>query len=296
MVSILTALLRKDPTATVTESAMLMDSVLNAPREVDICVQTDSSGHMIIVGIECRAWRKRQTVEWVEAMHGKHLHLPTDALVLVSSSGFTKAALLVAKSYNIRAITPTDVTPGFVGEIVNNLESVWSKLSSFTPERMRLTVQWADGTEEVVQAATDLGVFRADGSLLFDAPQLANELMMLYHPNNDAMRDATGDEKFFEFGVQNPVHEGAPMYLRPLVDEQPVDLVPIIGAVITGPAVIHVVETPLRHGEYNGAAFSTGTATLGDRQIQIVVTEDGNEAPKWGSHAEVIKPPKSAEL
>ncbi len=120
MVSILTALLRKDPTATVTESAMLMGSVLNAPREVDICVQTDSSGHMIIVGIECSAWRKRQTVEWVEAMHGKHLHLPTDALVLVSSSGFTKAALLVAKSYNIRAITPTDVTPGFVGEIVNN--------------------------------------------------------------------------------------------------------------------------------------------------------------------------------
>jgi hypothetical protein len=45
------------------------------------------------VSIECRDRRRKQGVEWVEQMRGKHDRLPTNVLVLVSSSGFTRTAL-----------------------------------------------------------------------------------------------------------------------------------------------------------------------------------------------------------
>jgi hypothetical protein len=137
LITLLTQILGKDTT---TPSAMLMSSVPGVgEREVDICAEGDVAGHEVLVGIECRAYKsRRQTVEWVEAMHGKHSHLPTSKLVLVSSTGFTKRALALAEFLHVDAITPGEITPGFVGEIVNNLKSVWAKGFAFTPDKMTI--------------------------------------------------------------------------------------------------------------------------------------------------------------
>ena len=47
-------------------------------------------------------------VTWVESMCGKHRSLPTDKLVSVSASGFTKPALDKAKHENVEALTVDD--------------------------------------------------------------------------------------------------------------------------------------------------------------------------------------------
>jgi hypothetical protein len=65
--------------------------------EVDICAEGEIACHEVLLGIECRAWKRPQTIEWVEAMFGKRFHLPTSKLVLVSSSGFTANALKLAE-------------------------------------------------------------------------------------------------------------------------------------------------------------------------------------------------------
>ena len=79
----------------VTPSALLPElAIPGATREVDICIRSKVLGHEVLIGVECRmSGSRKQTVEWVEAMHGKHSHLPTNKVVLVSSTGFTKNAL-----------------------------------------------------------------------------------------------------------------------------------------------------------------------------------------------------------
>lgn len=85
-------------------------------------------------------------------MDSKHSRLPTDKLVLVSASGFSKPAFELANRLNRRPVTPGEVTPGFVGEIVDNLTSVWVKMFNFTPRHVRLNLnenEFPSGAGEV---------------------------------------------------------------------------------------------------------------------------------------------------
>ena len=123
-----------------TPSAMVRSKVPGIPkREVDIRVEAEVDGVPFYIGIEVSESKSRpKSVEWVERMYGKHDHLATSKLILVSSSGFSKGALRLAEHYGIDAITPEEVTPGFVGEIVNNLQSLWLETLNFTAEEATL--------------------------------------------------------------------------------------------------------------------------------------------------------------
>ena len=46
----------------------------------------------------------------------------------------------------------------------------------------------------------------------------------------------------------------------------------------------HVVEMPLKHGQYEGTPFSTGTSVTGDDTCHWVFTE-GDEGPRIGCTA-----------
>src|ERR1700679_750854 len=78
--------------AIVEESAMVMDRVTGAMREVDILITTDSASYKMIIGIECLATTRRADVRWVEQMSCKHADILTDKLILISKVGFTKDA------------------------------------------------------------------------------------------------------------------------------------------------------------------------------------------------------------
>jgi hypothetical protein len=95
-----------DPDVIVTESASLPDRTTGETREVDVLLVAQVAGHLIHIGVECRDRRRKADVTWVEEMHGKHADLPTNRLVLVSASGFTKTAAIKARHYNIEAVTP----------------------------------------------------------------------------------------------------------------------------------------------------------------------------------------------
>jgi hypothetical protein len=283
MITLLTALMREDESMNVTPSAMLTDKATGALREVDIAVKTQAAGHKVLVGIECRAWARSQTVEWVEAMYGKHAHLETDALVLVSSSGFTGAALQLAEYLGIKAIEPGEATSEFVGEVVNNLGAVWAKVVDLTPKRMELWVQWPEGDVQVVHASEEMGIYLPDGTLVSDVKELVQVMMSRFNMNNEYFRDATGEEEdqWFEFGQEHPMFGDEPLCLLPYVEGNPTTPVPITKAVIFGPMNLQVAETPLTHGSYDGVDYSAGRAKFGDRVVDVVVTEAGGAGPTW---------------
>ena len=76
--------------ATVTESKFLCDNITETKREVDICIESSLAGHSVTVSIECRDHNRKADVKWVEEMKAKHERLSTNALILVSRSGFSK--------------------------------------------------------------------------------------------------------------------------------------------------------------------------------------------------------------
>lgn len=90
--------------ATVTESKFFPDSRTGELREVDIVIETNVADYALVTSIECMDHYRKATVEWVERMHGKHSDLPTNKLVLVSRSGFTRPAQSKATSYGITLV------------------------------------------------------------------------------------------------------------------------------------------------------------------------------------------------
>lgn len=164
MVALLTVVMREDESMMVTPSAMLPDVITGDPREVGICVETQVAGYKVTVGIECRDWARPQAVTWVEEMHTKHAALQVNVTVLVSSNGFTKGALTKAAHYGMRTITPGDVTPGFVGSVVNNLDKVTIKRAHFRVHSVFLQVKLTDGHLPWVEAFVDSPLYTHDGT------------------------------------------------------------------------------------------------------------------------------------
>lgn len=66
-------------------------------RQIDITIRRD--GKLTLV--ECRHHRCRQNVQWIESLIGRRTSLRAQAVIAVSSSGFTKGALVKAKKRRI---------------------------------------------------------------------------------------------------------------------------------------------------------------------------------------------------
>lgn len=80
-------------------------------RQIDITIRRD--GKLTVV--ECRDRRSRQDVQWIEELYGRRRSLNGDAIIGVSSSGFTTGALKKAKRLGVilrdlRQLTDLEVT------------------------------------------------------------------------------------------------------------------------------------------------------------------------------------------
>jgi len=79
-------------------------------RQIDITIRRGLKTTLV----ECRLHRRRQGVKWVEELIGRRQSLAAEAVIAVSSSGFTKGALRKAERYNVilrdlRELTDADV-------------------------------------------------------------------------------------------------------------------------------------------------------------------------------------------
>lgn len=97
----------------IAESEMFTDPSSGQAREVDLVIRSSVDGYEIVISVECTDRKRPVSVEWVEQMCCKHRDLPTHKLVLVSKSGYTKAALskgraLGAKLLSIEAAERVD--------------------------------------------------------------------------------------------------------------------------------------------------------------------------------------------
>jgi hypothetical protein len=91
--------------AMVEESAMLLDSVTDEPREVDILITAQAGAYTVKIAIEVVGRSRKADTPWVESMRAKHSNLPTNKLILVSEQGFARSAVKKAQFYGIETMT-----------------------------------------------------------------------------------------------------------------------------------------------------------------------------------------------
>jgi hypothetical protein len=77
-------------------------------RQIDITIRR---GERLTV-VECRAWQVPQDATWVEQLHGRRPSLNADAVIGVSSSGFTDTAILKARRLGVILRDFETLSPG----------------------------------------------------------------------------------------------------------------------------------------------------------------------------------------
>jgi hypothetical protein len=165
----------KSDGATVYESVEMMEIASHERREVDVVAFGKVAGHQSTAFIECRDWKRPQDVQWVEQARTRFDDLAANVKILVSSSGFTKTALAKAARYGIKTITTGEVTPEFVGKVVNSADSAeyWHWV---TLVQKAIVVITRDGVTQQQELPGNVPVLYADGSEVSMLVDLVNHV------------------------------------------------------------------------------------------------------------------------
>ncbi|MDO8465488.1 MAG: restriction endonuclease [Gallionella sp.] len=129
------------------------DNVVQA-RQIDVTIRRDV--HLTIV--ECRLRQRPQDVNWIEELMGRRLSLGADAVIAVSSSGFTAGARAKAAAYGVilrdfQCLTADEVKRwGHATRVsVSYMEYLWVGLDFGIPEPHWGRVTKAHISPQVVQ-------------------------------------------------------------------------------------------------------------------------------------------------
>lgn len=267
-----------DPDAIVEEPAMIEDRSTGTLREVDVCVRGYVAKQPVVVSIECRDRGRAADVTWVDEMHGKHLRLPTNLLVLVSHSPFTPEAVRAADAHGIKHVFLEDMDAAAPDRLFPELESLWGKTWSLTIERVSITVEATDSLpRETVRAHPDTSLFLEDGTPLGSAAEMANALARLEPLQAQLGSEALPEHKFAQFGWEHLAFQGKRVYLKKL---EPLILRPIERFNVIAKCSVTVNEFPLRHGRYRDVCVAWGKGTMLGCEMMLVATEDGEGTNK----------------
>lgn len=266
-----------------TPSAMVRSTVPGVgKREIDIRIEAEADGVPFYIGIEASASKsRRKSVEWVERMRGKHEHLSTSKLVLVSSSGFTKGALALAHHHGIEAITPGVVTDSFVGDVVNNLASLRVGVLAVAAKTITLHIDPPIGGVATmpisVDAAAKIAVHGPDSARLCGLDALIEYWVReKIDPSGVNMRDLENAKKdVFTLTQSEPIINRVPIYVIADDSDTPTTLRKITQFEITGRFELSWSEMKLEHGHLVGTNFSHGTAVLGADKFHWAIVDGG---------------------
>lgn len=252
----------------VTESKPLWDRVIEEDREVDVVIEGEAGAYAVVLSIECRDRSRAADVTWVEEMHTKHEHLPTNKLVLVSATGFSKAARRKASALGIELLELVDAE-------VADWASIATRLSELFMQYVRsdisvsVEVDRANGQREYERVGRDtpLVVEGAEGSIPIGA--LADHIARMPELGNVVLDHVqAGEEKDLWARYVPPV---AVSSIDSTGQQRRVHSI-AVGIHATG----SMATVKLRSGLIGDSAVAFGVADFGHEQIHLSVVERQN--------------------
>ncbi|MGV9386196.1 restriction endonuclease [Nonomuraea sp. NPDC003707] len=261
-----------DPNVTVTESASLPDRTTGKPREVDVLLVAQVAGHLIHIGVECRDRSRKADVSWVEEMHGKHADLPTDRLVLVSASGFTKAAAVKARHYNIEAVTPERpiTQDGSLARLRHPLADLYNIMRRDLVA-LHGQVELDDGQLHESELTLNHVLFAADGTEVGHIADLIESTRDSLDPRPAIAAMYEQDRR--PVRVEQQVVWSGPedVFLRR--ESSPPQLLRLVGLKVELTDYTDVRRVELSAGELQGTAYAYGSGQVGGNQALLIFTE-----------------------
>jgi hypothetical protein len=273
--------------ATVTESKFLQDRITGARREVDICVESKIADHDVVVSIECVDRKRRANVKWVEEMKAKHERLPTNALVLISRSGFTKEAFEVARTYGIETLTFGMMNEGSASRFFRNIDSLLTKTYTLTTTKVVIGVtRTGDLAEETVAVFLNNVIYTAEGEEIGFAREIVEILLHLDYVVKELGRIGDKSHKGFDVRWEHPRDKaGNPLCLQ---KKEPKVFRPISFIRIIGTCDFDVSEFRLRSGALGNVTVAWGTGSFFGKKALLVASEDRSGQKKLSISTENI--------
>ncbi len=258
--------------ARVIESLMLRDLTTGDAREIDVAIEIPTGPRTIRIALEVRDQRRPASVQWVDEIAGKYIHLPVDRIVAVSHSGFTTSARDKAASFNIDLLMPEEI-PEFDWKI---LSSVKRFVSTAT-----VSYQWEiialDPTCTALSAPPSDPI---ESLLLHDPSGETQELGNLIHAFIDKAESRASMAKMWN---DRP---GAELQFQlELVGWSYRDLkgnehaLKHADVALTGQ--VDWLNIELRTVTYAGETVAHGETTLDGQPVSLVVIEQEDQEPQW---------------
>lgn len=273
---------------------MLRDRATGQDREVDVTLETELGGHTLVVSIEATTRKRPVDAKWVEGEIAKHDCLPTNKLVLVSESGFTRSARkkIEDQEGKVVALSPEEIESDPDRVIVSRLGIVAAKTVKIWPPReTTILIETPEG--EIARARMDEQddpvIFGPDGA---EIGALSAEIQRRLNPIANDLIDRAGisnepqhlDTNYrigfhnwgYEIGAtDNEDREDSHGFLRwSSEDGEEAEYTRITEVLITGRIEFEVVHISLTHMKLGQAATAFGDAALGEGKGLLVVTEE----------------------
>lgn len=266
-------------TELVFESRFLEDRITGASREVDICIESNVGGHVVLVSIECIDHKRKADVTWVEKMKAKHERLPTNLLVLCSRNGFTSEAVNVANLYGIQTLSMQRVNSNSVKAILDSIQSFYGGIVTLFPEKVIVRVKQTENLEpETISTFPDNKVYSLDGRYLGILSTFVNKWMRTKEVL-EKFASEVREEHIWFYIVLSPVRGdfGDPIYLQ---KEQPRVLREVDWIRIEGECKFETSKFPLEHGILSGVRVCWGSSEIDGKPAFLVASEDTHGATK----------------
>lgn len=264
--------------AVVAESKLLRDNVTGAEREVDVCVESHVAGHDVVISIECNARGRKAHVGWVEEMKAKHERLPTNVLVLVSRSGFSKEAARVAKTYAMQTLSLNSVNAGVARQLFGNASSLWTKTFTLNPTKVVFAVPpVADLAGESVVVTPENLVYSSSGSPAGTVKDVVERLLRADFVIREFGKQGDETHKYFVLEWAPPQIDGERLCLQKI---EPLIFRAVELVRVTGECNFDLSEFRLQHGNLGDVTVAWGTGTFMGKDALLVASETSEQGPK----------------
>ena len=259
--------------ATVTESKLLRDHVTRTKREVDVCIEALVGGQPVLLCIECRDHKRPADVGWVEALKAKHERLNTNALLLVSRTGFTPEARRVAAEYRIQTVELQDIERTDFPTLLSAKSTLWTRSVIATPIKVVAHVPPISGLHgEGVELAPDNALFSASGTQICSARALVDIALKSSYTRDSLLKKGTANSKHFQLRWKPPTDlEGKRVFLKKLY---PAVLREVASLQIIGTCQFKIAPFALRRSLLGDVHVAWGKSKVEGKDLMFVATRD----------------------
>lgn len=257
--------------ATVEESAMVADTQDGTLREVDILITVPAGGRDLRIGIECRDHKRRADLQWIEQVKSKYELLPVDRRVVVSRRGFSATALTRARLWSIETLTMGAARKIDWASPVLRLQHVDFTETTYVHPSARLAVAPVPGRslgalppsdQLILHFATgqsqSLQQFLRD---MWGLPGVRSTVDQLHAESSDSSVDLS-----YQMSPGCSIQDAAGQRWE------------LTTVTVNYRRVAAHGRVMLEHGRYGSRAVATGSTTLGDSRVAVVLSQTAGEA------------------